>query len=243
MDRIRNLAQTDIERREVMLDRIERMTELPLVILSFAMVPLLTAPFFWELSPSSKDLVIALDTFVWALFAADLMVKLAIAPQRMKYIRQHWLDVLVVLIPLARPFRILRILVYGSRAYRGAVRLLRVDFLVAYAIGLVLVVATVVTSVERGHDSDLGSFPDALWWSVVTVTTVGYGDIVPVTQVGRGFAYVLMIGGIGLFSALTANIASVLVRKDDPGSAVLVSLLEEVQSMRDELAREQRAPE
>ena len=244
MNRPADCTQTDISRREVMLYKIERMTELPLLILAAVMVPLLTAPFFWDLSPSAAALTFALDTFIWALFAADLAIKIAIAPQRVEYIKQHWLEVMVVLIPVARPLRILRIILYGSRAYRGAVRLAHVDFLVVYAIGLVLVVTTIVTSVERGHGSELDSFPDALWWAVVTVTTVGYGDVVPVTQIGRAFAYVLMISGIGLFGALTANLASIMTRREDPGSAAIGSLIEEVQSMRDELTRlrEQRTP-
>ena len=211
------------------------------MILAAVMVPLLAAPLFWDLSPSSEALTFALDMFIWALFATDLAIKIAIDPQRVKYIRQHWLEVMVVLIPFTR----LRIIVYGSRAYRGVVRLAHVDFLLVYAIGLVLLVTTIVTSVERGHDSQLGTFPDALWWAVVTVTTVGYGDIVPVTQIGRAFAYVLMIGGIGLFGTLTANLASILTRKEDPGSAAFATLIEEVQSMRDELTRlrEQHAPD
>ena len=100
-------------------------------------------------------------------------------------------------------------------------------------------------SAERGHNSELDSFPDALWWSIATVTTVGYGDVVPVTQVGRAFAYVLMIGGIGLFGALTANFASILVRREDTSSAAIASLVKEVRSMREELTRlrEQRPPE
>ena len=227
----------DRDRREDLLDRMERMTELPLMILAFAMVPLLAAPLFWDLSPASEAVAFALDMFIWALFAADLAVKVAVAPRRVEYLRQHWLEVLVVLIPFARPLRILRLIVYGSRAYRGAVRLAQVDFLVVYAIGLVLIVATLVMSAERGHDSELDSFPDALWWAVATVTTVGYGDVVPVSQVGRAFAYVLMIGGIGLFGALTANFASILVRRDAGNSAAVASLVEEVRSMREEVTR------
>ncbi len=238
-------ARADAERREAMLDRIERVTELPLMILAFVMVPLLAAPLLWNLSPSASAVTFALDMFIWALFATDLAVKLAVAPRRLEYIRQHWLEVLIVLIPFARPLRLLRIIVFGSRAYRGALRLAQVDFLIVYAVGLVLIVATLVMSAERGHNSDLDSFPDALWWSVATVTTVGYGDVVPVTQAGRAFAYVLMIGGIGLFSALTANFASILVRKDDGSSAVVATLSEEVRSMREELKqlREQFPPE
>ena len=77
------------------------------------------------------------------------------------------------------------------------------------------------------------------------MTTVGYGDVVPVTQVGRAFAYVLMIGGIGLFGALTANFASILVRRDDRNSTAVAALVEEVKAMREDLAglREQRPTE
>ena len=237
MNRLANTTQTDIERREAMLDRIERMTELPMMVLAFLMVPLLAAPLFWDLSPASEAVAFALDMFIWALFAADLVIKIAVAPRRMEYVRGHWLDVLVVLVPFVRPLRILRIIVFGSRAYRGAVRLAHVDFLVVYAIGLVLIVATIVMSAERGRDSPIDSFPDALWWAVATVTTVGYGDVVPVTQIGRAFAYVLMIGGIGLFGGLTANFVSILVRREDPGRAAIASLVEEVGAMREELTR------
>ncbi len=238
MSRASNPADNEvIDRRQVMLDRIERSTELPMMVLAFVMIPLLVAPFFWDLSSRAEAVVLALDGFIWALFAADLAIKVVIAPQRLEYVRQHWLDVLIVLVPFFRPLRILRIILYGSRVYRGTFRLARTDFLVAYAIGLVLLVATAVTLVERRGDSELAYFSDALWWGVVTVTTVGYGDVVPETQIGRAFAYVLMIGGIGIFGAITANFASVLVRKDDPDSAILASLVEEVQSMREELTQ------
>ena len=57
-----------------------------------------------------------------------------------------------------------------------------------YAIGFVLIVATLVMSAEQGHHSELDSFPDVLQRCIATVTTVGYGDVVPVMQVGRAFA-------------------------------------------------------
>lgn len=244
MDRPAGPTETDIGRREALLDRIERATELPLMVLAFAMVPLLAAPLFWDLSPAAEAVTFALDMLIWALFAADLAVKAAIAPRRLEYLRGHWLDVLVVLVPFARPLRIVRIVVYGSRAYRGAARLAHVDFLVVYAIGLVLIVATVVMSVERGRDSPIESFPDALWWAVSTVTTVGYGDVVPVTDVGRAFAYVLMVGGIGIFGALTASFASILVRRGYPTGDAVAALVEEVRSMREEMERlRERLPE
>ncbi len=237
MNIISGLFKADAEQREAILYKLERITEIPLMLLAFLMVPLLLAPIYWDLTPDSESLMVSLDILVWCLFAVDLGVKTAIAPRRLAYLREHWLDVLVVLLPFARPLRILRIIVYGSRAYRGAVRLVRVDFLVAYAVGLVVLIAAIVTSVERGHESRLDSFPDALWWAVVTVTTVGYGDIVPVTQAGRALALVLMIGGVALFGALTANLASILMRRDNASSASVASLAEEMRLMRDEVAQ------
>ena len=234
MNRILVFRTMDVQAREAMLLRIERLTELPLLLLSFAMIPLLLGPMMWELSDYDETLFFTLDVFIWALFAADLLVKLAIAPDRLAYARQHWLEVLVVLIPFIRPLRILRLFVFGARAFGGARRLVNVDFLLVYAIGMVIVAATVVTSVERGQDS-ITSFPDALWWSFVTVTTVGYGDLSPVTPMGRAVAVVLMLVGIGLFGGLTANLASVIVRSDEHVEENVEALIEEVRALREQV--------
>ena len=226
----------DVDRREALLARIERITELPLLLLAFGMVPLLAASLFWDLTPSNERLVFILDSFVWIVFAMDLGLKTAIAPDRRAFLRQHWLDVLIVVIPFARPFRIVRIVLYGTRAFKGAVRMLHVDFLLVYAVGLVLIVATVVTTVERGGGSPLGAFPNSLWWAVATVTTVGYGDMVPITPAGRAAGVVLMIGGIGLFGAVTANLATLLVRRGPTNSAIEM-LAKEVKALREEVTR------
>ena len=146
------------DRREALLVKIERATELPLLILAFAIVPLLAASLFWDLNPNGERLVFIADVVVWALFATDLAVKTAIAPDRRGFLRQHCLDVLVVVIPFVRPLRLLRIAVYGTRAFSGVVRIFNVDFLLVYAVGLVLIVATIVTTVEEGSGSPSASF-------------------------------------------------------------------------------------
>lgn len=223
--------------REELLHRIERITEMPLLILAFVMIPLLIGPMVWELSPQEEATFMVLDYFIWAIFAIDLIVKLAISPHRPSYLRRHWLEVLVVVVPFFRPLRILRIFIFGSRAWVGVRRLVSIDFILVYGIGLVIIAATILTSVEGGEGASIHSFADALWWAVVTITTVGYGDMVPVTWAGRAVAVVLMLGGIAFFSGVTANLASFLVKSHDTEKQAVAQLVKEVASMRQEMAK------
>jgi len=232
-----SLHVPDVPRQEELLHRIERLTELPLLIFAFVMIPLLVGPLFWDLSPREETVFITLDAFIWAVFAVDLGIKIVVAPYRLAYLRRHWLEVLVVVVPFFRPLRILRIFIFGSRAWVGVRRLVNVDFLLVYGIGLIIVAATVVTSVEIGENTSIQSFTDALWWAVVTITTVGYGDMVPVTAAGRAIGFILMFGGIALFSGVTANLASYLVKGAEPNKRALTQLTKEVEGLRQEVAR------
>ncbi len=237
MKKMSRLHKPDISRREALLLRIERLTELPLMVLAFAMIPLLVGPLLWSLSPEEEAVFLTLDYFIWALFAVDMGIKVIIAPHRLAYLRKHWIEVMVVIIPFFRPLRLLRIFLFGSRAWVGMRRLVHVDFLLVYGIGLVIIAATVVASVEGGENASIQSFPDALWWAVVTITTVGYGDMVPITVAGRAVAFILMLGGIAFFSGVTANLASFMVRGEDSHKKALSQLVTEVEGLRREVAR------
>jgi voltage-gated potassium channel len=237
MSKFSRKERLNTSHREELLHRIERITEMPLLILAFAMIPLLIGPMIWELSPQEETTFIALDSFIWALFAIDLVIKVAISPHRFAYLRRHWLEVLVVVVPFFRPLRILRIFIFGSRAWVGMRRLVSIDFILVYGIGLIIIAATVLASVEGGEGASIHSFADALWWAVVTITTVGYGDMVPVTLVGRAVAFVLMLGGIAFFSGVTANLASFLVKSHDTEKKVMSQLVKEVEGLRQELAK------
>lgn len=225
----------DISHREELLHRIERITELPFLVLAFVMIPLLIGPLIWDMSPQEESTFLIIDYFIWALFAVDLLVKVLISPHRMNYLKRHWLEALVVIVPFFRPLRILRIFIFGSRAWVGMRRLVNIDFLLVYGIGLVIIAATVVASVEGGEGASIRSFADALWWSVVTITTVGYGDMVPVTLAGRAIAFVLMLGGIAFFSGMTANLASFLIKGKDSDRKSTEQLVKEIEGLRKEL--------
>jgi voltage-gated potassium channel len=83
------------------------------------------------------------------------------------------------------------------------------------AVGLIVAVATVLALIAavlvRLIDPAIGTFPEALWWAVSTVSTVGYGDVVPESGAGRIVATVLMLTGLGLLPLITSVVVSILV--------------------------------
>ena len=226
--------------REVLLERLERRTEPLLTACAFLMVPLLVGPLAWDLTAREARIYLFLDVAIWAVFALDLATKTAISTNRVAYLRQHWVDVVLVAVPFFRPLRVLRLAVYGFRAVGGIRRMLAADWLILYALGLLIIGATAVTTAEMGATgATIRSFPDALWWAVVTMTTVGYGDVSPVTPAGRVIAGGLMLAGIAIFGALTANLASWLVRTDqaDVQAELLAEVAELLTGLRTDLAR------
>ncbi len=192
----------------------ERITELPLLLLAFAMIPAFVGPLLWDLTEQEKRYYYYLELGIWAVFAIDLAVKLVLAPNKVTYLRQHWVDVLIVLLPVVRPLRPIRFGVFVARFAFGAMRLAQPDYLIGYGVGAVVIAATIVASVEPAADSaTIHTFGDALWWAMATVATVGYGDYYPVTVAGKFTAVFLMVIGIGIFGGIAANFASALITR------------------------------
>ena len=86
MKKLRDIHTPATAQREALLHRIKRLTELPLLILAFVMIPFLVGPLLWGLSSSEEAIFITLDTFIWAVFAVDLAIKLIVAPHRLAYL-------------------------------------------------------------------------------------------------------------------------------------------------------------
>jgi len=234
------------------LDRFERRTAFPMMILALAIIPLLVLPLVFELTPSVESTFFALDWFIWAAFALEYGVRLYLAPRKRHFVTHNVIDLVFVLIPFLRPLRIVRSARSFRllRAMRGTVILLRAvdavqDVLKKHKLGYTLVIALVVvvgsgllvTEFEQSNpDRNIQSIPDGLWWAVTTVTTVGYGDRFPITAIGRGIGTVVMILGIGLFGLLAATLASFFVEKDiekelDPQMAQLDERLARIEAL------------
>jgi len=203
--------------------RVSRIVDGPLMIAAVIWLPFLIIPLFVHLNGAVASAFNAVDYTVWALFVVEYLTKLWLVPARWGYVKTHKLDLAMVALPMLRPLRVLRLL-----------RLLRVGtvlmnslkraraLLTHHSLHYVLLSVGVIVFAAAGlevafeahaHGSDIHSFANALWWAVVTVTTVGYGDKVPVSGAGRGVAVVLMVVGIGLIGILTATVASFFVQE------------------------------
>jgi voltage-gated potassium channel len=216
--------------------RYVQFSHLPMTALAFLMIPVLLIPLIRPLHGSVAASFDAVDYVIWALFAVDYGVRFGLAPDRLRFARTHVFDLAVVVLPFLRPLRALRAL-RGLGGLR-ALRLLQASRLAAflgtgfgharsiirrrglhYVAGLVIAIMFVAAGLEvafeaHARGSTIHSYGGALWWAVVTVTSVGYGDQYPVTVAGRAVAVVLMITGIALFGVVAASIASYFVEQD-----------------------------
>jgi voltage-gated potassium channel len=184
---------------------------------------------------------------IWALFGVDYLIRLSLSSDRRRFVRTHLFDLIVLVLPVLRPLRMLRlvtaILVLNRRAEawtRGRLAL----YVGSTTVLLVVVSALAILDAERGSkDGTITSYSDALWWAVVTITTVGYGDFYPTTVTGRMVAAGLMVGGIGLIGFVTGSLASWIVdristteRATEATKADVAAVLQEIGNLRAEVA-------
>jgi voltage-gated potassium channel len=215
--------------RAAAFERFSRAVDGPMMVLALAMVPLIVVPLVYDLSPAADGALLAIDYMVWAAFAVEYAVKLWLAPSRWRFFKTSIPDLIIVVVPMLRPLRLLRSVrllrllrfarlaafaVEGIHEARGILRQRGLSWVLLIVAGLNVVAAALVLTFERDvPNSNIRSYPDALWWAVTTITTVGYGDRFPLSPAGRGVAVVLMVAGIALFGVITATIAAYFVEQ------------------------------
>ena len=197
------------------LDAWERFTDWPLLILAV----LFLGAYAWEVIGNLQGRAASVTEFimnvVWAAFVVDYVVRLFLAKPRFKWFITHLFDLLIVALPILRPLRLLRLVTFvkvlGRKAgstFRGKIAL----YSVASTALLIFVAALAVLDAEHGvSDALITSFPQAIWWAFETITTVGYGDLYPISVTGRVVALCLMTGGVALIGVVTATLASWVV--------------------------------
>ena len=216
------------EERWRLLQTIDRMLNGPLIVLSFVWLGILVT----EFAGGSDSRLDALFYAIWAVFIAEAVIELLIAPDRADYLRANWLKVVALVVPALRVLRVVSALRFlrAARAVRsaGLIRLLtslnrgmgalsrtlertRFGYVVALTVLVIVVGAAGMLFFERSSDGlqseGLTTYGDALWWTAMVMTTVGT-DYFPVSAEGRLLAWALSVFAIGVFGYVTATLAS-----------------------------------
>ena len=215
--------------REELRERLDRYLDVPLALASLALVLLAIIELTGEARGPWEGRLATLGWVLWGLFFVEFAAKFALAPVKRHYLREHWLDALIVLLPFLKVLRLaqvlrasralptFRLLVFGGRGSQSTLALLkrrRLGQLAIISAMVMLIGAALGFLLEAGAPgSPIEDFGDALWWSGALVTTIG-SELYPVTAAGRILGFVLMIYAIGIFTYFIGSVASVLVAFD-----------------------------
>lgn len=165
-----------------------------------------------------------LELGLWYMFVLETSLLTLLVDNRRRYLKENWINVVIIIIGLP--------LLFGFESYGGALRILRVLILIDISMHMSssllnmlsrnalaptflgsAIVVVMAGFMIAGIDPAISSPSEGIWWAWVTISTVGYGDIVPSTNVGRVFGGVLILIGLGLISMLTASIAAVSIER------------------------------
>jgi len=230
--------------------------QLAILVLTVVTLCAIVAEHFLPLPDSAKRLLNWVDTAICVVFFADFCVRFQRAESKLAFLKWGWID-LVASIPnlevlrwgrLVRVLRIIRLLrgirsarrvfqlVFRNRAEGGAVSIVLTAFLlVVFSSVSILLCEREAGASAANKDSRILNAEDAVWWSISTITTVGYGDKVPATLEGRILGMVLMIAGMGLFGGLSGLVASLFLGDQKQRSSESQEILDRLAALQAKL--------
>jgi len=193
-----------------------------IIVLSVYVLIALVIYTFFEVPSNIKVLLQIIDDGICIVFLYDFFLRFYKAKSKLAFMKWGWIDLIssIPSLPFFRFGRILRLirLFRILRAFRSVKVLTHHIFKnrvqgTMTSVGIIAFLVVICASisillVEIDPNSNIKSAEDAIWWSLVTVTTVGYGDKFPVTSEGRLIGSLLMFVGVGLFGTFTAYISS-----------------------------------
>jgi voltage-gated potassium channel len=247
------------ERSEV-LQQLEDWLETPMLVLGFAWLALFVIELIWGLN----SLLEALSTTIWIIFILDFLVKLALAPRKLSYLKSNWLTAISLILPALRTFRIVRVVrtLRTARAVRS-LRLLRVmtranrsmralgASVSRRGFGYVVALTAIVTLVgsagmyafenQVADESGLNNYGTALWWTAMLMTTMG-SEYWPKSPEGRVLCFILSLYAFAVFGYVTATLATFFIGRDADddeaelaGAKSIEALHAEIAALREEI--------
>lgn len=166
------------------------------------------------------------DWIIWGFFITETLVLSFLVKHPLAYLRSNWVNLLIIIFsfpliwqffPHAAGFRVLRLVVLFTLILQASKTLQKVlsrnhlGSSLVTSFFIIVVAGTLMSIIDPNVHTPM----DGIWWAWVTVTTVGYGDIVPASNAGRLFGAFLILMGIGLFTMLTASFAAFFMAEDE----------------------------
>lgn len=200
-----------ITTRESAVTKWERYSTLPLAALALVYLGL----YAFEVLGDQGELVlfdlIVVSDIIWGIFIVDFVARLILHEDKKQFFRKNIIELIGLILPFFRAFRMLRVVIAIGFLTRAAKSL---QGRINIYLGLILPILIFTCSLgvyEAEHlakGANIVQYPDALWWAFVTITTIGYGDYYPITFEGRTIAVLLMLSGLALVSVITVSFAS-----------------------------------
>ena len=203
--------------------RLRRFFEIPILIAALLVIPAILIEAL-ATNPTVISIGEWLNWIIWVVFAAEFFTLLTVAVERRTFLRKSWLEVAIVTLTfpvifivasnlqmvgaarLARLLRLTRFVAVMSLAGATVTRIFSKRGL-AYIVGITVILG-LGFGILYGLIEEQASIFDGMWWALVTITTVGYGDFFPLTTAGRIVGALLMVVGIGFVATLTASVAA-----------------------------------
>jgi len=229
--------------------------QIVVLVLSVIVLAALGADMVFTFPPGVSNILQTLDTAVCILLLIDFCIRFCQAPSKLGFLKWGWIDLLASIpnIPCLRVGRLVRILrvIRLLRAIRTTQKLSTLMFKNKAQTGVASVLLTAFLLIifcsvaelmceQQSSTANIKTAGDAIWWSVTTVTTVGYGDKYPVTMGGRVVAMVLMVSGIGLFGTLSGVAATYFLhskQEQNSGDPQKEEILARLRAIEDKLDR------
>ncbi|MBI4133875.1 MAG: two pore domain potassium channel family protein [Candidatus Terrybacteria bacterium] len=191
-------------------------------LLVLAMLPMLWLEYVTGVAAFWRELFHWYFLAIWALFALEFLVRFLRSDNRRVYFRRNWIEAVIVFFPFLRILQLFRpvelAFVLIADRFARATPLFRINRF--FQIVVVLVIVSAVSSelillFEKGYpESGIRTFGDALWWSTLGISTIGLGNVVPISAAGRALTLVLAVVGIFIFSVLTAQFADLFITEE-----------------------------
>ena len=198
------------------LKKYEQKTSSTMLVLSLTYIVLYAIEVIpTGLNEVALNFILIFSNIIWVTFIIDLIIRTYLAPNRIQYLLKHPIDVLSVVLPAFRALRALRIITAGQWLLTRGSHLAVGRTATAIVIGaglLAFVGALAMLDAERNDPAaSITTFGDAIWWAFVTMSTVGYGDLYPITATGKVVAVMMMVVGVALLGLVSGTLVSALL--------------------------------